>query len=360
MNWLRTEGAEVVFLLNHPPLSTERRNQLLEIVDAVYTPDEFPVPFSRKIKKAANRCFSLPPAPATRSEQVRAYLGSQYIIQATGILCKRYRPQAVIAEYVFAAPCLQEVPSGLVKIVDTHGVFSNRNPEEPYYCSKEEERSYLLNADVTIAIQPDEADYFRALVPERKVVTVGIDFDVVRHDTVGDERNNTVLVVGSNYPANISGLKAFYEHAWPIVRKENPRAELLVAGKIRDAITNDTPQVSVLGWVDDLRTLYRQAAVVINPTMTGIGLKIKTVEALCHGRALVATPNAVEGLVFRSGAPCVVCDNWPEFAGAIVSLLENDERRLALQEFALGFAAEQFTGRKVYSQLKDVLWNQVQ
>ena len=360
INWLRSEKAYVVLLLNLPPLSVEIRSKLLEIVDAVYTPDECSASITKKIENAVNRiCFPLL-VPETEAEKVRTYLGRPYLIQATGVLCKRYRPQAVIAEYVFATPCLREVPSGVLKIVDTHGVFSRRSIEDPHYCSRQEERSYLLNADVTIAIQSDEADCFRLLVPERKVVTVGIDYDVVKHDGPDGACKNTVLVVGSNYPANISGLKAFCEHAWPIVCEENPHAELLVAGKIRDAVPNNIPRVKTLGWVDDLRTLYRQSAIVINSTMTGIGLKIKTVEALCNGKALVATPNAVEGLDFSREAPCMVRDHWPGFAGAIISLLESDERRLALQESALRFAEEQFSGRKVYAQMKDILWNQVQ
>jgi glycosyltransferase involved in cell wall biosynthesis len=360
INWLRAEGVKVVLLLNNPPLSNETRRRLLEIVDAVYTPHEVQPFFTKKINNEVNRLFFPKPAPATESERVRDYLGSPDLIQATGTLCKRYRPEAVIAEYVFATPCLREVPSGSLKLVDTHDLFSRRDPKEPYYCSTEEERAYLLNADVVIAIQSNEADHFLSLVPERRVVTVGIDYEVVSLNDVGEDYKNTVLVVGSNNPANLAGLKAFCEHAWPLVCGGNPRAELLVAGKIGGALSNSVPKVRVLGWVDNLQTLYRQSAVVINPTMTGTGLKIKTVEALCNGKPLVATPNAVEGLAFEGVAPFMVCDNWPEFAEAVISLLDSDNLRLALQESALRYAQAEFAGSKVYAQLKAILWNQLQ
>ena len=147
-----------------------------------------------------------------------------------------------------------------------------------------------------------------------------IQRDSIKIDRPDDEiSRNIVLVVGSNYPANIVGLRDFCEHAWPLVCKENPAAELWVAGKIGDAVSKKVPQARVLGWVENLQALYRQSAVVINPTLTGTGLKIKTIEALCNGKPLVATPNAVEGVVFDGEAPFLVCDNWPEFAGSIVS-----------------------------------------
>jgi glycosyltransferase involved in cell wall biosynthesis len=266
----------------------------------------------------------------------------------------------VVAEYVFTTPCLREVPSGVLKLVDTHDMFSRRDPEEPLYCSPEEERAYLLNADVVIAIQAAEAELFRELVPERKVVTVGVDYEVVTHRQADDEvSGNIVLVVGSNYPANIAGLKSFCEHAWPLVCKENPQAELWVAGKVGEAVSDKVPHARVLGWVDNLQALYRQSAVVINPTMTGTGLKIKSVEALCNGKPLIATPNAVEGLLFEGEAPFLVCDNWPEFAGSIVSLLDSDVRRQAFQESALRYTQEQFASGRVYAELADVLRCQV-
>jgi glycosyltransferase involved in cell wall biosynthesis len=360
IHWLRAEGIHVVLLLNLPPISSEIREQLLNIVDAVHTVDECLPPFPRRIINAVNGLFSRHRAPRTEAEKMRSYLGSPSLVQATGILCKRYRPQVVIAEYVLSTPCMREVPSGVLKLVDTHDLLSKRDPKESIYCSAEEEREYLLNVDVVIAIQESEAEQFRALVPERKVVTVGIDYELATHCKIDEYHKNTVLVVGSDYEANVSGLKAFCEHAWPLVCNEHPRAELLVAGKIGDALFVTVPQVKILGWVDDLKSLYRQSAVVINPTMTGTGLKIKTVEALCNGKPLVATQNAIEGLVFEGEAPCMVCDNWPEFAGAVVSLLESDERRLALQESALRYARDHFAGSKVYAQLGAILRSQTQ
>ena len=360
INWLRAEGFHIVLLLNHPPLERDMRDQLLEIVDAVYTPDACPASLPKKIHNAMRRFLYPLPVPVTESEKVRAFHARPYLIQATGVLCKQYRPKAVVAEYVFTTPCLREVPSGVLKLVDTHDMFSMRDPEESLYCSPEEERAYLLNVDVVIAIQGAEAGHFRALVPERKVVTVGVDYEVVTRSRAGDEvSGNIVLVVGSNYPANIVGLKDFCEHAWPLVCRGNPGAELWVAGKIGEAVSNKVPRVRVLGWVENLQALYRQSAVVINPTLTGSGLKVKSVEALCNGKPLVATPNAVEGLLFEGEAPFMVCDNWTEFAGSIVSLLDSDVRRVALQESALRYAQEHFSSERVYGELADILRSRV-
>jgi glycosyltransferase involved in cell wall biosynthesis len=360
IEWFRSKGAHIVLLLNLPPLSGNIRSKLLEIVDSVYTPDECPVSVPRKLRNAVNRIVFPPPANMTEAEQVQTYLGRPYLIQATGVLARRYRPQVVIAEYVFAAPCFREVPRGVFKVVDTHDLLSGRDPGESIYCTPEEERKYLLNADAIIAIQEAEAEMFRSLVPEREVITVGIDYEVVEDGDSYEECKDTVLVVGSNYRANITGLQSFCEHAWPLVCRENPQAELLVAGKICEAPLNGVPRVKTLGWVDDLQALYRQCSVVINPTLTGTGLKIKTVEALCNGKPLVATPNAVEGLPSTGDTPWVVGEDWQAFAGAVVSVLGDEKRRRLLQKTAIHYAREKFNSNTVYAQLAEILRSRFQ
>jgi hypothetical protein len=89
IKWLRAKGFRVVLLLNHGPLSLEIRKQFLEIVDAVYTPDECPAPIFLRIIRAAKRLFLQQPAPVTESEKVRVYLCPPSLIYASGVLCNR-------------------------------------------------------------------------------------------------------------------------------------------------------------------------------------------------------------------------------------------------------------------------------
>ena len=95
---------------------------------------------------------------------------------------------------------------------------------------------------------------------------------------------NTLLVVGSDNPLNIHGLKEFLKISWPIIRNEKHDAILRVIGKIGTNFINEDSRVQIVGWVEDLQREYSQAEIVINPTIAGTGLKIKTVEALCMAK----------------------------------------------------------------------------
>ncbi|HEY6838482.1 MAG TPA: glycosyltransferase, partial [Geobacteraceae bacterium] len=105
----------------------------------------------------------------------------------------------------------------------------------------------------------------------------------------------------------------------------------------------------------DLTDEYRRAAIVINPIVAGTGLKIKSVEALCHGKALVTTVNGAEGIACADEPPFVVAHDWKDFAEAVVTLLENGQRRLALQKRALNFARANFVTERVYAPLAEAL-----
>jgi glycosyltransferase involved in cell wall biosynthesis len=382
ITWLRGRGYRTILLLKVHSLPAEVRAGLEEVVDAVHCLHEMtddltpPVPgqasgFFRKLLGKAvdvvarNRLSNGTPNEnrpedifKRKSSALKKSLCPDKLIRLTRQLCSKYAPAAVIAEYIFTAPCLDVVPGGTLKLIDTHDMFSRKKEEvhahgldDLLHCTREEERDYLLKGDVIIAIQEDEAALFQDLVPERKIVTVRVDYDVVPEVDTCREQADTVLVVGSDNPLNVHGLAEFYEHAWPLVRAEVPHAILRIVGKVGTKFSPEDSSVSISGWVENLDDEYRRACVVINPTVAGTGLKIKSVEALCKAKAFVGTPNSVEGLFFDGDPPLLVGRDWPEFADEIVRLLKTEGLRRSLQEDAFKYAHERFDAGNVYRPL---------
>jgi glycosyltransferase involved in cell wall biosynthesis len=107
--------------------------------------------------------------------------------------------------------------------------------------------------------------------------------------------------------------------------------------------------------VADLDDEYRKAAVVINPVQAGTGLKIKSVEALCRGKAFVGTPNSVDGIESDGPTPYRVCADWPAFANAVNSLLSSDDERRRLERAAVSFSREHFSTERIYAALAERL-----
>jgi glycosyltransferase involved in cell wall biosynthesis len=138
-----------------------------------------------------------------------------------------------------------------------------------------------------------------------------------------------VLFVGAfNRAENVEGAMWLIANVWPAVKKEHPKARLVLAG------ANPTEQLKqrtdgsmvVTGFVEDLGPYYSAAYCSVAPIFSGGGLRFKVVQAMCCGVPLVATPAALEGMEgipmeYLAGAT----SDAKEFARGICEVLANME-----------------------------------
>ena len=98
-----------------------------------------------------------------------------------------------------------------------------------------------------------------------------------------------------DYGPNRRGLERFLAEGWPVVQRALPGARLQVAGPGSERIEGG------LGVVDDLPALLATARAVVVPIWEGGGTRLKVLEALAAGRAVVSTPLGAEGIGFEHG-----------------------------------------------------------
>ena len=275
---------------------------------------------------------------------------------------RRFAPIAVVAEYIWMAPCLDVVTSGALRIVDTLDLmhvrreFKDKLSHVWVDTTAEEERGLLERADVIVAIQSRELEHFRSLVPTRTVVCV--PHFVSEERAFGASHGRIVGIVGSDNPGNIDGLNAFLEGAWPVILNRCPDAKLKIYGLLAHQVGPANATIRV-GYTSDLRRAYRESALVINPLRFGTGLKIKTVEALAHGKAVVTTACGAEGLEHGAGRAFLMEDDMQAFAHGVSRLLNDSQSRHQLEHAAYEFARREFSLEQVYGGLLELLHNPV-
>ncbi len=270
-----------------------------------------------------------------------------------------HRPDLLLAEYVFMTRPFPLLHPGIATAIDTIDVFSTKASKVERYglsdglaMSEPEEAALLRCADILIGIQPDEARDLARLAPDRKVVSVGVDFTV--SEAVHAVPGSAVLLVASGNPMNVKGLVDFLNFCWPLVRRDVLDAELLVVGAVSDSVHHAPEGVRVLGRVEDLGPLYAAARVVINPAVAGTGLKIKTVEALCQLRAVVCWPSGADGLTEEARAFCHVATDWVGFAVHVRRLLRVDGEAFVIEQ-ARDRLQHAFSRDVVYAPLAEAL-----
>ncbi len=278
-------------------------------------------------------------------------------------LAMKRQPTAVIAEYVYMTPCFVGLPDSALKLTHTIDMVSRVGQQVAVFggdaigreFTAAEERAALLRGDVIIAVQQREAELFRALAPERRVIVLGYAPPHIVAAPAEPVEQARVLIVGGEHEMNRRGLTLFYQRVWPQILAAIPDAVLAVVGEVGRFLPQGLPRVQVLKMVERLDLEYARATVVVNPVDLGTGLKIKTVEALCFGKALVSTPVGVEGLARDEEPPCVVAADWDAFAAAVIALLRDAAQRRQLEARAVAFAHRHFSENAVFAELDNCL-----
>ena len=172
-----------------------------------------------------------------------------------------------------------------------------------------------------------------------------------------------VLFVGNfRHAANVDAALWLGGRIFPPARATVPDARLTIVGPSPPAellgLAGDG--VAVIGKVPDVVPHLDAAAVVAAPIRVGGGMRVKVLEALAAGKAVVATPLAVEGLDVVSGRQLEVAADENEFTRALARLLRDESERRALAERARAWACErlgwdQSVARydRLYSELLD-------
>lgn len=218
---------------------------------------------------------------------------------------------------------------------------------------KRYEAQVCRQADRVLAVSQADARALRALVPglEPVVLPNGLDVSAYRpdiHPVPGMGAAALVFTGKMDFRPNVDAVLWFVDRVLPRIRQQVPQAHLWVVGqqphRRLDTLRADSA-VTVTGPVEDVRPFIVGAAVYVVPLRMGGGTPLKLLEAMALERAVVATRLGVEGFVLDDGAglqgqvPLLLADEPEQFAQAVITLLEDRERRVALGRLARAFVA---------------------
>jgi sugar transferase (PEP-CTERM/EpsH1 system associated) len=181
-----------------------------------------------------------------------------------------------------------------------------------------------------------DAERFREIVPDANIVVVPNGVDCEFFAPAGlDTRPNSIVFVGTmNWYPNVQAVSYLLRGVWPGLKSLVPAATLDIAGSNPpDSIVQlarSLPNVTVHGYLPDVRPLIDSAAVFACPIRDGGGTKLKILDAFAMEKCVVAHPIACEGIEVTAGRNVVLASSPQEFIAEISSLLGDEARRRAL------------------------------
>jgi polysaccharide biosynthesis protein PslH len=188
---------------------------------------------------------------------------------------------------------------------------------------------------VNVMVSDADARTLAGISPGARTAVVPNGVDTLYFTPRDDAQTPTVIFTGGmNMFANRDAVEWFLDDVWPAVLRQVPEARFVAIGqrpsaKILAAAAADA-SVQAPGHVPDVRPWVGPAAVYVVPMRVGGGTRLKVLDAMAQGKALVATGLGAEGIEVEHGRHLVIADTASDFAERVVDLLRDPGRRQAL------------------------------
>lgn len=225
------------------------------------------------------------------------------------------------------------------------------------------ERNVCRYADHVLAVSEADAAAIEQLLPDLDVTVIpnGIDTQAYcprqGRQQVSEVRPMLVFTGTMDFRPNVDAVLWFAQRVLPRIRAEFPQVRFSVVGQRphrRLDPLRDNSAVTLTGWVEEVQPYIAQATVYVAPLRVGGGTRLKLLEAMAMGRPVVATRLGAEGYPVTDGQQLMLADTPDEFAGAVISLLQSPERRVALGESARSFVERRYDWRVIVPRVEGV------
>jgi polysaccharide biosynthesis protein PslH len=341
------------------------------------------------IQAACDRFLSWPEQPRSRLRRVMALASRLPVAAATdrsaaGRAVVRTAlaegPDVVVVDFPHAGVLL---PSRIdaASVMFTHNVeaeiFERHASRErgiwrPVWASQGRkmarlEQESLVRYDAVVAVSNRDRTVLakRYNLPVVEAIDTGVDLDFFAMNPPdsepdpGTDRGTLVFTATMSWTANVEGIHFLLDEVWPRLTAARPNLRAVIIGRnpppaLSEKIRARGLNVTLTGFVDDIRPYVAAANVYVIPLFVGSGTRIKAFEAMAMGRPVVSTTLGIEGLDVTDGEHFLRADDAEAFASAILTLLADAATRADIARAARILMQERFSWSKVAAQFEAI------
>lgn len=231
------------------------------------------------------------------------------------------------------------------------------------------EREVCQSVAHVVAVSEADAELFAQLALDVPVSVIPNGIHAERyaaHDNSLDLGDHALVFTGSmSYRPNVDAAMWFAEDILGAVRAQVPDAKFFIVGSHPHArldALRERADIQVTGWVPEVNPFLHAAAVYVVPMRMGSGTRLKVLQAMAAGQAVVATTMGAQGLHVTDGVELRIADTAERFASTIVDLLKHPKQRRAMGERAAQYVRENYDWSVIAPRLlvvyNDVIANQ--
>ena len=197
---------------------------------------------------------------------------------------------------------------------------------------KKEELGVINDFDGFFTVTQNDLNILRDSGADVPATFIPTGLDVTKESEMSnvEEEEVSLFHIGAlDWMPNQEGIQWFLENVWEEVSKKNPELKFYIAGRrpTDELMKIRKKNVEILGEVEDAGAFIRKHSIMVVPLFSGSGMRVKIIEGMMLGRAIVSTSMGAEGIITQPGEDIIIADTPQEFIRGI-NLLVNDLEKL--------------------------------
>lgn len=220
-------------------------------------------------------------------------------------------------------------------------------------------KTFEINAfkdvDAIVTITDEDKKNISGICPGKSIYTclTGVNLDNYKKVSSPENPNTLFHFASMDWMPNIEAVDWLMNTVWNKVIAQKPDARLVLAGRgMPDRLKKLASEtITIIDVVKDSSEFYHKYDIMLVPLWSGSGLRIKLVEGLAYGKAIITTSIGAEGIPYTKNKDIMIADSSEDFTKAILNLLSDDQQKHNLQRSAREVAESYFDYKRIAANL---------
>lgn len=274
------------------------------------------------------------------------------IIQLEGVFMGVYIP--LIKKYSGAKIILRA--HNVEHLIWERHLLQEKNTLKKWYLNlqnnrlKKFELKIFNQCDAIVSITSEDEKLINALTKTKTTTCLtGIDLEQYKKVNTVKQENSVFHFASMDWLPNIEAVDWLLENSWSKVIQKAPNTSLILAGRGMPSRFKNlaSKNISIIEEVKSAEEFYNTYDIMLVPLLSGSGLRIKLVEGLAYGKAIITTSIGAEGIKYEHNKHLIIANTAQEYENAIIELLRHPEKKKKLQDNARLLAENCFDYKKL-------------
>lgn len=219
---------------------------------------------------------------------------------------------------------------------------------------KNYELSVIDKVDGIAAITYKDAAFFRGITATPVIdVPFGVDVQKFIPKYEVNEKPSFYHIGSMNWRPNEEAIKWFMTEIWDKINERIPEARLYLAGRNMPKWIRKLKKkgITVIGEVPDAQEFVKQHDVAVVPLLSGSGIRIKIIESMALGKAVITTIVGAEGIQYTEYEDIIIAESVPKMVEAVCRMYNHPEEAEQIGRKARKLVEELYDNKKIINRL---------